>query len=91
MEQEYAAQCRRLAQDWRRLEQHQQDNLAALKLRESELSRQRELLESERELQLSQVSELMSHYKLPLIQALFQFVSFMLPSPPVVMVVYSAG
>jgi hypothetical protein len=79
MEQEYAAQCRRLAQDWRRLEQHQQDNLAALKLRESELSRQRELLESERELQLSQVSDLMSHYKLPFIQALFQFVSFMLP------------
>lgn len=81
MEQEYAAQCRRLAQDWRRLEQHQQDDLAALKLRESELSRQRELLESERELQLSQVTEFMSHYKLPHIQALFQFVSFMLPFP----------
>lgn len=61
MEQEYAAQCKRLAQDWRRLEQHQQDNLATLKLRESELGRQRELLEGERELQLSQVSELMSH------------------------------
>ncbi|XP_069675474.1 kinesin-like protein Klp98A isoform X2 [Periplaneta americana] len=56
MEQEYAAQCRRLAQDWRRLEQHQQDNLATLKLREGELTRQRELLESERALQLSQVA-----------------------------------
>jgi hypothetical protein len=57
MEQEYAAQCRRLAQDWRRLEQHQRINLVTLKLREGELCRQRELLESERELQLSQVCE----------------------------------
>ena len=56
MEQEYAAHCRRLAQDWHRLEQHQQDNLATLKLRECELNRQRELLERERQLQLSQVS-----------------------------------
>jgi hypothetical protein len=30
---------------------------------------------------LSQVSELMSHCKLPVIQALFQFVSLMLPFP----------
>jgi replicative DNA helicase len=81
MEQEYAAQCRRLAQDWRRLEQHQQDNLATLKLRESELNRQKELLESERELQLSQVSGLISYCKLSLVQALFQFISFMLPFP----------
>lgn len=57
MEQEYAAQCRRLAQDWRRLERHQHDNLATLKLREGELSRQRGLLENERELQMSQVCE----------------------------------
>ncbi|PSN40524.1 Kinesin-like protein Klp98A [Blattella germanica] len=56
MEQEYAARCRRLAQDWRRLEQHQMDSLQTLKLREGELNRQRELLESERELQLAQVS-----------------------------------
>jgi replicative DNA helicase len=56
MEQEYVAQCRRLAQDWRRLEQRQQDSLATLKLRECELNRRRELLERERQLQLSQVS-----------------------------------
>ena len=56
MEQEYAAQCRRLAQDWRHLEQHQQDSLATLKLRECELNRRRELLERERQLQLSEVS-----------------------------------
>ncbi|KAJ9577313.1 hypothetical protein L9F63_006152 [Diploptera punctata] len=56
MEQEYKARCRRLAQDWRRLEQHQLDNMHTLKIREGELNRQRELLESERELQMAKVA-----------------------------------
>nr|CAD7588203.1 unnamed protein product [Timema genevievae] len=55
MELEYAAQCRRLAEDWQRLEKHQQDNLAVLRFREGELKRRREMLQLERGEEMIQI------------------------------------
>nr|CAD7200653.1 unnamed protein product [Timema douglasi] len=55
MELEYAAQCRRLAEDWQRLEKHQQESLAVLRFREGELKRRREMLKLERGEEMIQI------------------------------------
>nr|CAD7401410.1 unnamed protein product [Timema cristinae] len=55
MELEYAAQCRRLAEDWQRLEKHQQESLAVLRFREGELRRRREMLQLERGEEMIQI------------------------------------
>ncbi|KAJ1523618.1 hypothetical protein ONE63_001461 [Megalurothrips usitatus] len=55
LEQSYLAQSRRLAEDWQRLEQQQQENRACLAQREAELQQLREALEWERVQQASRV------------------------------------
>lgn len=55
MEQSYLAQSRRLAEDWQRLEQQQQESRASLAHREAELLQIREALEWERAQQASRV------------------------------------
>ncbi|XP_034232452.1 kinesin-like protein Klp98A isoform X2 [Thrips palmi] len=55
LEQSYLAQSRRLAEDWQRLEQQQQETRASLAQRETELQQLRESLEWERSQQASRV------------------------------------
>lgn len=55
LEQSYLAQSRRLAEDWQRLEQQQQESRASLVQRETELQQLREALEWERTQQASRV------------------------------------
>lgn len=55
LEQEYAAHRRRLAEDWKRLEQQEQETLASLQSKEKDLKKKRELLEWEVEEEMNQV------------------------------------
>lgn len=55
MEQEYAAHRRRLAEDWKRLEQQEQETLASLQSKEKDLKKKRELLEWEVDEEMNQV------------------------------------
>ncbi|XP_063222786.1 kinesin-like protein Klp98A isoform X2 [Bacillus rossius redtenbacheri] len=56
MEQQFAAQCSRLAEDWKLLEKHQQDSLAVLHAREEELRQRQESLLWERNEEMAQIS-----------------------------------
>lgn len=55
MEEEYQIQRRKLAEDWRRLEEKQQENELALKKKQIDLKRKRDLLEWERNEAIAQV------------------------------------
>jgi ribonuclease I len=55
LEQEYAAHRRRLAEDWKRLEQQEQETLANLQSKEKDLKKRRELLEWEIDQEMEQV------------------------------------
>lgn len=55
LEQEYAAHRRRLAEDWKRLEQQEQETLASLQSKEKDLKKRRELLEWEVDQEMNQV------------------------------------
>lgn len=56
MEEAYQVQCKQLAEDWQRLEQHQAHNLATLRHREAELDKSRQLLQCERDEEIAAVS-----------------------------------
>lgn len=55
MEQEYAAHRKRLEDDWKRLEQQEQETLASLQSKDKDLKRRRELLEWEIDQEMDQV------------------------------------
>lgn len=57
MEEAYEVQCKQLAEDWQRLEQHQAHNLATLRHREAELDKSRQLLQCERDEEIAAVSQ----------------------------------
>jgi hypothetical protein len=56
LELEYAAHRRRLAEDWKRLEQQEQETLAGLQSKEADLKKRRELLEWEVDQEMEQVT-----------------------------------
>lgn len=56
MEHNYEEQCRRLAEDWQRLEKQQQDSLTTLHQKEIELQKRKLELELERQEELAIVS-----------------------------------
>lgn len=55
MEAIYQEQCKRLAEDWQRLEKHQAESLASLRSKEAELDKRRQLLQCERDEEMAAV------------------------------------
>ncbi len=58
LETEYSAHRRRLAEDWKRLEQQEQETLASLQSKEKDLQKRRELLDWEIDQEMEQVIKL---------------------------------
>lgn len=58
METEYSAHRKILAEDWKRLEQQEQETLASLQSKEKDLKKRREFLEWEIDQEMEQVCDL---------------------------------